>query len=200
MESGAMIETRRYFDPDGLLWRIEKIEDTTVLMAWEYSAEGTLRRITSFDTMGDWIWEKAINPRTSHVRLSINRDSFLFFDISNDLIGSIETGKFIPSQLLDVKWEGVREAILEILGAVKVVPELPMTAVESLGANRLLKMEWKDRWGEPRMEPWCFLELHCTTTRKVSYLRVPPIFNDIMSAIAWTFGMDKGNYRLEVET
>jgi hypothetical protein len=200
MESGVLIETRRYFNSDGRVWRIEKIEDTAVLRAWEFLADGTLRRITSFDAMGDWIWEKTINPVTGHSRLSINRDNFLFFDIAIDLIGSIEKGKFIPGQMLDIKWEGVREAILEILGAAKVVPELPMTTVDSLGPNRLLKMEWKDRWGEPRMDPWCFLELHCTTIGKVSYLRVPPIYTDSMSAIAWTFGMDKEDYQLEMET
>jgi hypothetical protein len=198
------IEIRRYRDSNGGLRRIMKLEGRVfgevLIRSEEWSETGEWQIITYFDDRGEWLWQKSIHLKTSRKRLSINRDSFLFFGIPQNIIASLEDDGFDPSGLLDIRWEGVREAILEILGAGKVVPVLPMETADSLGLNKLLKMEWRDRWGEPRMEPWCFLELRCTSTEKVSYLRVPPLLNDIMSAIAWTFGMGKRDYQLEIET
>jgi hypothetical protein len=203
-DADYIIETRRYFYPDGRLRRMARIlneaHGESLLRTEEWSEDGSRRHITSYGDEDEWLWEKTTDLKAGYEKLAINHDCFVFFSISEDLIRSLEAGEFQPEWLLEIRWEDAREAILEILGAARAVSGLPMQTVDQWGPNRLIKMEWRDRWGEPRMEPWCFLELHCTTSGKISYLRVPPGFSDIMSAVAWTFGMDKKNYRLEEET
>lgn len=199
-----ILESRMYLYPSGRVRRAARVVTdaygTNPVRIEEWSEDGSRHGITSYAGAGEWVWEKVIDYRTGREKIWINRDSFIFFVIPEDMIRSLETGEFDPARLLDIRWPDVREAILELLGAVKVVPALPFTAVDSLGPNKLLQLDWRCRWPLTRMAPWSFLELHCTTTGKASYLRVPPGFSDIMSAIAWTFGMDKESYKLEVET
>lgn len=166
----------------------------------EWSADGSRQYITGYGGANEWLWKKSINHITGCEKLSVNRDSFIFFSVPEDMIRSLEIGKFEPDWLLEIRWEDTREAILGILGATRAVTGLPMQTIDRFGPNRLLQLEWRDRWGAPRMGPWCFLELHCTSATKVSYLRVPPVFTDALSAIAWTFSMDKENYLLDRET
>lgn len=199
-----VLEIRRYFSPAGNLNRITELINESFgerpIRIQEFSEEGRLKRLVVYGRAGEWVWEKTIDLNTGLERVCVNRTCFEFFSIPEDLIQSIEDGYFNPESLLDIRWEDVREIILEILGAARLIPGLPMNIVDRFGQNLLLKMNWEDRWGAPRMEPWCFLKLHCTTTQKVSYLRVPAMFTDTLSAIAWTFGMDKETYRLDQET
>lgn len=199
-----VLETRNYFYPSGKLKRIATIihegDSESLIRSEEWDEKGVGRIVTHYSDIGEWLWVKLINPKTGAEKVMVNRDGFLFFSIPEDLIQSLENGEFRSERLLEIKWEGVREAILEILGASKVVPDLPMQTVDQIGPNRLLRMEWHDLWGAPRMDPWCFLELQCTTTGKISYLRVPSWFNDLMAAIAWTFRMRKDDYFLDQET
>ena len=195
-----IFETRRYFYENGRIRRIARTLNDVMVKTEEWSEDGCWHRFTSYDEIGDWLGKKTIDLKTGIEKILINREAWMFGAVQEEFVRPLETGEFQSEQLFDVKWEDVREAILEILGAARVVPGLPMQTIDRLGQNRLLRMEWRDRWGAPRMEPWCFLEFHCASTGKISYLRVPPGFSDIMSAIAWTFEMDKHNYQLEVET
>jgi len=199
-----VVETRRYLYPTGRVRRIARSLNTGFeeipIRVEEWSEDGGRRQITSYAGPDEWLWEKVIDPKAGTEKICISRDSFLFFGVPEDLICALEADQFCPEWLLEIRWEAVREAVLGMLGAAKLVPGLPMAAVDRFGLNRLLRMEWQDMWGSPRMAPWCFLELHCTTTGKISYLRVPPIFTDVLSAIAWTFGMNQENYRLKTET
>ncbi len=199
-----ILETRTYLYPSGRIRRVARVltdaYGTNPVRIEEWNEDGSRHYITSYAGAGEWVWEKAIDHRTGAERLWVNRDSFIFILVTEDTVRALENGAFDPQDLYDMKWEDVREAVLELLGAARVVPALPFTVIDSLGTNRLLKLDWRIRRPSTRAASWCFLELHCTTTGKVSYLRVPPNFTDIMSAIAWTFGMDKENYKLEEET
>ena len=198
---GHMLVTKRYFYSSRRLKRVVKTLDEDLIWIEDWSEDGAHHWTSSCAGEDGWVWKKWINPKTGAERLLINRESYVFWGMPENLIVSLEAGEFHSKRLLEIRWEDEREAILEILGASKVASELPAVMVDSLGPNRLLRMEWRDRWGDPRMDDWSFLEFHCASTGKVSYLRVPPRFNDIMSAIAWTFGMDdKEQYQLEVET
>ncbi|HOW59804.1 MAG TPA: hypothetical protein PLO78_08805 [Candidatus Omnitrophota bacterium] len=200
----CIYETRSYFYASGKLKRIAAIihegYGESLIRSEEWGENGAGRIITHYSDIGEWLWVKVINQKTGAEKVVVNRDSFSFFSVPEDLVHSLENDEFRSARLLEIKWEGVREAILEILGAAKVVPGLPMQTIDQIGPNRLLRIEWRDMWGAPRMDSWCFLELHCTTTEKVSYLRVPPVFNDIMSAVAWTFRMQKEDYFPDQET
>lgn len=203
-EAEHLLEVRRYQYPSGRLRRMawilsgEGVEG--VLRVEEWSEDGGRHQITSCAGDGEWLWEKVIDHQSGVVRTLLNRESFVFTSLMEDVVRTLEDGTFDPGSLYDLKWEDVREAVLEVLGASRVVPALPFETVGSLGANRLLKLDWRLRRPSTKAAPWCFLELHCTTTGKVSYLRVPPSLSDIMSAIAWTFRMEKEDYLLEQET
>jgi hypothetical protein len=194
-----IIETRRYFYENGRIRRIARTLNDVMVKTEEWSEDGCWHRFTSYDEIGDWLGKKTIDLKTGIEKILINREAWMFGAVQEEFVRPLETGEFQSEQLFDVKWEDVREAILEILGAARTVPGLPMETIDQLGPNRLVKMEWWDMRGSPRMPPWCFLELCCTSTGKVSYLRVPPEFSDIMSAIAWTFGLNGNEYKPEVE-
>ena len=200
LDEEHFLETRSYYYQNGQPKRITRLLNEELIRSDEWNADGRRKITTSYSRLEEWVWEKVIDSTAGPERITINRDSFMFFSLPEDLIRSLESGEFDPSRLLEIKWESVRETILEMLGAAIVVPKLPMQAVDQIGPNRLLRMEWQDLWGAPRMDPWCFLELHCNSTGKVSYLRVPPGFSETLSAIAWTFNMDKQNYLPTRET
>jgi len=203
-DTDHVLETRRYFYDSGCLqriaWFLNEGFGEGILRVEEWSEDGMRHQITSYAGAGEWLWERVIDHKRGITRTWVNRDSFIFFAAPEDTVSALEDGTFLPARLLDIRWADVREAILEILGPAKVIPEFPMETVDSLGPNRLLRMDWKNWWKSSRAQDWCFLELHCTTTGKVSYLRVPPASNDIMSAVAWTFRMQKEDYFPDQET
>ena len=198
-EDEVLLETRQYFYPNGKLRLIGKFEDGIPLREEEWSEDRDRQKITSYGGAGEWLWEKIIDHRTGTEKLWVNRNSFMFSSVPEGLIRSLEIGRFNSFRLFEIS-VGAREAILEMLGAAKVFLDTLPETIDQLGSNRLLRLDWGKLAGVRGIEPWYFLELHCTTTGKISYIRVPPGSSDIMSAIAWTFGEEKESYRLEVET
>ena len=191
-----VFETRRYFYSDGRLRRIARLRNEMLVRTEEWSEAGDQHRVRSYGDEEEWIYEKVDGRRFQHGMHSINRYSPVFSSLSEEDVRALANGKFDPQHLLDIEEEGLREVIFEILGAGKIAPVLPLTSIDRSDPNRLLSYCW-DSEGEPCF----FLELHCTSTGKISYLRVPPGFNSVQSAIAWTFGIDdKEQYKLEMET
>ena len=203
-DADFILETRRYFYHGGRLRRVARIlielYGESLIRAEEWSEDRTRRRVTSYGDGSEWLWEKWLDTDAGRERLSVNRDAFIFRGVPEEYFRTLEDGEFNPDWLLQIHREGFREAVLEILGTEKVIPALPMVEIDRCGLNRLLRLSWKELTGSRHEEAWAFAELHCTTTGKISFLRVPPGTSDIMSAIAWTFGTDKENYQLEVET
>lgn len=191
-----VFETRRYFHLDGRLRRVARVRNEMLIRTEEWSETGDQHRIISYGDSEEWIYEKVDGRYFQHGILSINRDSPVFSSLPEEDVRALADGKLDARRLPGIRDEGLREMIFEIMGAGKIAPALPLVSVDQSGPNRLLSYYW-DSGGEP----WYFLELHCTSTGKVSYLRVPPGFYSVLDAIAWTFGMeDKKQYQLEVET
>lgn len=187
-----ILETRRYFYENGRIRRIVRTSNDKMVKLEEWSEDGVTQRITCYEDEGDLIWKKDVDHRTRKEQIWINRDSYFFTIFSEECLWDLENGRFHPTIPFEIMDDSYKEETLEILGTEKVATQLPVDVIDRFGANRLLRVSVA--------KEWCLLELVCTSTGKISYLRVPPGSSDIMSAIAWTFGVDKENYRLEVET
>lgn len=199
-DSTNMLVIRRYFYPNGRLKRMGRFLNEGLIRTEEWSENGGRQCITSYDGAEEWLWEKDIDYTRQKERFSINQDAFVFRGIPEGHIRALEDGDFNPAWLLESMGGGFREIVLEVLGVAKVIPSLPMIEIDHCGPNRLLRFSWEALSGNRHDEPWVFAEVHCTSTGKITYLRVPPGFSDIMSAIAWTFETDKENYLLDEET
>ena len=187
-----VFETRRYFYENGRIRRIAKTFNEREIKIEEWSEDGITQRITCYDDEGGLIWEKNIDHRTRHERIRINRESYFFSIFDEECLQAFENGRFhstIPFEIMD---DSYKEEILEILGTEKAATQLPVEIIDCFGPNRLLKSLVASEW--------CFLELHCSSTGKTSYLRVPPRSSDVIYAIAWTFRMDRKDYVLSKET
>ena len=87
-----------------------------------------------------------------------------------------------------------RRALLQRMGVRRAL-ETGWSAVLDLdrdaagGPRRLLSMDVGDS------EPMVVVEVTCTSTRALHYLRVPPTVRSCAEAVAWTFGMERERYR-----
>jgi len=187
-----ILETRRYFYENGQIRRIAKTLNDRAVSIEEWSEDGVSQRITCYEEEGEWIWKKNADHRTHQEGIFISSESYFFSTLSEEHIQALESGRFHPELPFEKMDDSCKEAILEILGAERAATQLSVEIIDSFGSNRLLRASLA--------RAWRFLELHCSSTGKISYLRVPPDFNDVLSAIAWTFSMNKENYQLEAET
>lgn len=89
----------------------------------------------------------------------------------------------------------VRRALLKMMGYERFLSQLPDSVIHRDGNYSLHRV--KNPFTE--IEPMVFLKVKCSSTGAWYVLRVPPQMRTCRRALAWTFGMNSKEYRLDDE-
>jgi hypothetical protein len=100
-----------------------------------------------------------------------------------------------PERLTAKDWSGtqnveVRRVIQERMGA-RFISEIGGVALDSGPRGTLYQAELP---GDPERVAH-YVQVHDTSTERIYYLRVPPTIQSAEEAVAWTFGLNPGEYR-----
>lgn len=115
--------------------------------------------------------------------------------MSGDLGARIESGKLTAKLILRTANTAVRRICLEEFGYARFLAELPHDILDRSGEYELVKIDW-----HKREEPICLVKVKCPSTGAFYTLRVPTTMKTVKEAVAWTFGMEQGEYFPEMET
>ena len=89
----------------------------------------------------------------------------------------------------------LRMEALNYYGIEKFFKEMNAQIIHQEGKQQLLKLQW-----HKNEEPMTMVKVIDSTTRTIYLLRVPPIMQTVSQAVAWTFDMNKEEYRPSKET
>ncbi|MCX5706010.1 MAG: toxin-antitoxin system YwqK family antitoxin [Candidatus Omnitrophica bacterium] len=96
--------------------------------------------------------------------------------------------------ILKVKNTTARRFCLEELGYERFLAQMPHEILHKEGDYELVRIDWYKR-----EEPIYLVKVKCPSTGAFYTLRVPPTMKTVKEAIAWTFRVKEGEYRLETE-
>lgn len=115
--------------------------------------------------------------------------------ISGELHNHILNGTLTAKKILGITNTAVRRICLEELGYARFLSQVPHEILDKADENELVKIDW-----HKREEPIFLVKVKCPSTGAFYALRVPPEVKTVKEAVAWTFGVNKDEYRPVAET
>lgn len=89
----------------------------------------------------------------------------------------------------------IRQEALNYYGVEKFFKEMNTKIIHEKGRNQLLTLRWHNA-----EEPLTMVKVIDSTTKDIYLLRVPPTMKTVEEAVAWTFNMDREEYKPIKET
>lgn len=115
--------------------------------------------------------------------------------VSGELHRHIVAGTLTAKHILGITNAAIRRICLEELGYGRFLSQVPHQILNKDDDYELIKIDW-----HKREEPIYLVKVKCPSTGAFYTLRVPPEMKTVKEAIAWTFGLNKIEYKPEIET
>ena len=107
----------------------------------------------------------------------------------------IKSESLTARDIITIQNATIRQFFLEEFGYERFLQQMPHIIIERDGEQELICINWHA--GE---EPIYLVKVKCPSVGVFYTLRVPPEMNTVKEAIAWTFGLNKIEYKPEIET
>ena len=109
----------------------------------------------------------------------------------------LSRGELNAKEIMFIEDVGVRIILLQKLGYERLSTQMDYAVVDKSGEHELIRIDQFNDGDDDRIY---LVKVKCPSSRAFYTLRVPPEAKTVKEAVAWTFGMQEGEYNPYAES